>query len=374
MTVKRCTFRRGFTLVELTVSVSLTTILFGGMASALVLTSRAIPDAGDPGVLRIEGHGIVEQMANDLWCAQSFSTRTAHSVAFQVADRSSDIDSDPDTLTYEWSGTPGDPLYRTITGEPARIIAENVHDFQIAYGISTTSETMLEESLQWTDVQILASFTGWSGISPSTENFSLSTSNHGSQFFTINPPPGAVAMEITRGWAMIQKGLVSVGNAIAEIRRSKNDGNFQPSSTAIGSPSVRSVTSLFGFYAMTDFPFTDAIITDFSRNDYCLVLRGSVLSVANLQVYTSASAPSNGTAHTWSTNAGESWSPAAKDINKRDIPFRIDGRFQAPTMVETTFNRYFVNSVRLALQLGESAGAWTETAVEILNGPEVSSP
>lgn len=353
---------------------ALTTVLLGTMASALVLSSRAIPGANDPAVLRIEGHAVVEQIANDLWCAKSFSNRTPKTVTFTVADRTSDLDADPDVLTYEWSGLPGDPLYRIKDGEPARVLAEDVYDFQITYGIATTGTTTMAETLSWSAVQTLVSFTGWSGLTPQAESFGLGPASLASQYFTYTPPAGTSAVEITRAWAMLQKGFNGTGSAIAEIRRSANDGTLNPAGTSLGTPSARAAGTLTTAFNWTDFPFTDVIVTDFSRSDFCLVLSAANLNDANLQVYFNRNAPADGMAHTWTGDGGASWSPAFKDIHKRDVPFVIEGRCQTLTTSEVTTNRYFVTSVRIALQLGQHKTAWTETAVEILNQPEVASP
>jgi len=365
--------RRAFTLVELTLSMAVATILLGGMASALVLASRAIPSSNDPAMLRIEGHAVVEQLANDLWCAQTFTSQSANAVSFTVADRN-DLDNSPDQITYSWSGVPGASLYQTMGGEPAREIAKDVHAFQFLYGLSSTSETVTQETLSWGPAQTLLYYDNWPGVTATLQSLSLGTSNHASQYFTISPPADAVALEITRAWAMLQKGFVSLGNAVAEIRRSTNDDNYLPASAVIGTPSVRSVTGLLSAFSWTDFPFSDVNITDLTRNDYCLVVRGSVLNLGNLQVNYNKSAPANGIVYRWTTDGGATWSPTTVDIHKRDIPIRIEGRFQLRTVTEVNVDHNYATSVRIALQLGTNPLSWTETTVEILNEPEVSGP
>ncbi len=95
--------RRALTLLELVVSMVAMTTLMGGLASALVLASRAIPDDASSSAVALDAYYVADQMAGELFCARSLSERTATAVTFTVADR--DNDAVAETIRYAWSGT-----------------------------------------------------------------------------------------------------------------------------------------------------------------------------------------------------------------------------------------------------------------------------
>jgi len=126
--------RSAYTLVELLASTAATGILLAGMASAIFVAARAAdPDTMPSNTIR--GSSIVEDIAAELRSAVSFDTLMSTSVEFAVADR--DNDASPETIAYDWSGTPGDPLERTYNGGDAVEIVENVHEFQLGYCLGT---------------------------------------------------------------------------------------------------------------------------------------------------------------------------------------------------------------------------------------------
>lgn len=127
----------GFTLVELIVSLTVMGILTVGLASAIMLASHAIPEPRSPLNATIDASVVVQDIAGELFCATSFSERTATSIEFTVHDR--DNDDVQETIRYEWSGTLGDPLTRQYNGGTVIEIAEDMHEFQLNYDLRTIS-------------------------------------------------------------------------------------------------------------------------------------------------------------------------------------------------------------------------------------------
>lgn len=121
--------RRGYTLLELMVTMAISVILVGGLATSLFLASEAAQF--DSSVDHVWQSGqTIDQMTHDLQTAQSFSEWTPTAVTFTAPDRNGD--SLPETIRYWWSGVPGDPLRKEFNGQPT-IIAEDVHDFDLRY-------------------------------------------------------------------------------------------------------------------------------------------------------------------------------------------------------------------------------------------------
>lgn len=130
--------RRAFTLLELLFAMVAMTALMGGLASALMLASRAIPDDASPAAVAIDAYYAADQIAGELFCAQSFSERTATAITFTVADR--DNDAIAETIRYAWSGTPGNPLTRQYNAATEVAIVDDVREFEIRYEVKTVTQ------------------------------------------------------------------------------------------------------------------------------------------------------------------------------------------------------------------------------------------
>ncbi len=128
------TFRQsGFTLAELIIAMASSTLLVAGMGSAIFIAIQSTEEdtvAGDT----IDGTLLVDEIAEDLRAATSFRERTATSVTFNVADR--DGDTFPEVIRYSWSGSAGDPLYRTQNGTQVEIV-ESVASLSFGYTTET---------------------------------------------------------------------------------------------------------------------------------------------------------------------------------------------------------------------------------------------
>lgn len=119
--------RRGLTLVELATSMAITAILMGGLASTILVATRALDSGTGPAAKASEAADVLNVITADLNVALSYTEWTDQVVTFTVPDR--DGDEVPDTLRYAWSGTPGDPLTRQCGAGPVVTIAEDVQDF-----------------------------------------------------------------------------------------------------------------------------------------------------------------------------------------------------------------------------------------------------
>ena len=130
--------RSAFTLLELVLSLVVTTILMGALTSAMLLAGQAIPDAEKPLESTIATGEIANQMSGELYYALSFTERSAGAVTFTVADR--DGDAAPETIRYAWSGTPGHSITRQYNGGTAAIMLENVQQFELGYNLKEVTD------------------------------------------------------------------------------------------------------------------------------------------------------------------------------------------------------------------------------------------
>ena len=365
--------RQGFTLVELLVSVAVMIVVMGGVSSAMLLAGHAIPDGRSSLDAVVQGYQVTEGIAGELYTAQTFTERTGASVEFTVPDR--DADNNPETIRYEWSGTPGDPLTREYNVAEAVTVAEDVHEYQLDYVIRTVSETIVELVEQTSDAE-LAYFEGWDGVLGEPKDRRLLASEWVSQYFTITVPQGATELTITRATLVLHKDLsgtppdVTVG-----IHPVKGDGSYEPEATPVGPTATIPAFALQVDYTWTNAMFSGLTITDLGQTEYCLVVKGTTTVPVWLQYKYAKSAPANGIVQRWTTDSGASWDPRTNELNQQDILFRLYGTYTfEPQEQETTIDRDFLTSIDVTLRVGSDASAQIRTSSQIVNAPEVSGP
>jgi prepilin-type N-terminal cleavage/methylation domain-containing protein len=131
--------RAGFTLVELVVSLAIMSILLVAIGSAIVLAGGAMPRADDPAIPTDTAFEVGHEMAAELQFALAFAERSVTAVEFTVPDR--DGDQSPETIRYEWSGTPGESLMRKYNGGTFVKVIESVVDFALEYDTTKFTKT-----------------------------------------------------------------------------------------------------------------------------------------------------------------------------------------------------------------------------------------
>ncbi|MBB6429258.1 prepilin-type N-terminal cleavage/methylation domain-containing protein [Algisphaera agarilytica] len=127
---------RGFSLLEMVISLAVIAVLLVGMSSAIVLASRALPGQGTAAGATVQTTRALHQLRDDLHAATELLNRTATSVTLNLPDR--DGDGRPEVITYAWANSSGQPLTRTVNQGSAVTLLDNVHSFNLAY--TTTSQ------------------------------------------------------------------------------------------------------------------------------------------------------------------------------------------------------------------------------------------
>src|SRR5688500_19725592 len=90
--------RRAFSLVELTATAAISGIIVVGIASAVVVGTRALPQNQTSSRDMLNATEVAEQISNELHYAQSIESKSPTSIRFNVPDR--DGDTEPDTIEY----------------------------------------------------------------------------------------------------------------------------------------------------------------------------------------------------------------------------------------------------------------------------------
>lgn len=122
----------GSTLIELLISLSIMTVLLGGLTSAVLIASHSLPTGNDPLTASVQAGQVVDQIARDLLYATTFSESTNNAVTFTVADRGHGT-AGPETIRYAWSGTPGDPLTRQYNSGTVVTVCQSVEAFTLDF-------------------------------------------------------------------------------------------------------------------------------------------------------------------------------------------------------------------------------------------------
>ena len=127
--------RRGFTLPELLISVSVSGLLMVSLGSALNIATRSLrPDAA--AAVSLDSGRSLRMIQEDLRFATRIIDRGPRSIRMLTTD--ADRSGKGDIVLYSWSGTVGDNLTRSVNGSNAIPICEDVTDFNL--DLSTRGE------------------------------------------------------------------------------------------------------------------------------------------------------------------------------------------------------------------------------------------
>lgn len=354
-----------FTMVELVISMAISTLLISALGAALVLASRAMPSRESPQQTAITSCRALDLMTEELstaiWVAEVYE----HSIAFQVPDRDPAVSPGPEFIMYSWSGVAGAPLKRSYNNGAAAIVVPQVYSLAITPQLAKPGE---DEPIA---DGLLTSFSGWSGITPEVQDQMIGLNAYVAMCFSITPPPNTVSLLITRAeFSMkLQDGGDTTGAVNCAVHRSV--GGTVPSAGMLGKAMPVAVGSLGSSYNWVTFTFEPLTITDPARTDYCLVLNQTAGTAGRVQEYHSSSATDNGMVERWAAKIAGPWQPQATSINHQDLPFRVYGVFKtsADPIVPLVYN---VRSVAVALQASPDVSSTCYAKAVLLNEPEVS--
>ena len=103
-----------FTLLEMTMSLTIMALVFTTVGSVFVLAAKVMPTPDSAEAASVHQSAALSQLLEDLQVARYITEDTANAVTLVVDDRTGD--GLPDRLRYAWSGTIGDPLTLSING------------------------------------------------------------------------------------------------------------------------------------------------------------------------------------------------------------------------------------------------------------------
>ena len=376
---------RGFTLAEALVSLGILSVLLIGMQSAILLAGKAMPDANPLSARVASGRRAQDALASDLTYATNIISKSAADITFEVADR--DGDAKPEVIRFYWTGA-GSPLIRVYNGVES-VVAKDVQDFQLTYATRSVSksETVTTEVEDSTD-KVVGSFTAY----PSTAG-TVTTSG-----FEVAPSAGLLSEK--KGWAAEYFKLSGVPSGASKVRFTKVEvwlkayvGSLSDPTAAVftagGSSSAPTVgaqgggagtlsragLSTTGFNPVSATLPSGATSTGLAGGFYAVVKGHDLLTPsAYVRYYTPAKAVADTPHMEWTTNGGSTWQPGSANWNAQDMTFRVYGRYITSATVTTTTTTYYLTSVAMTLNASKESNARVDTAVQVLNEPQVSAP
>lgn len=358
--------RRGFTLVELIVSSAVAGLIIFGLASAIVLVSRAISSETSAPAAVSSAATVVDALARDLQYALSVMEHGSRAIEVTVPDRTAD--GNPETIRYEWDGKVGSPLIWTYNGKSVEL-AQTVTALTFTPEVETVTTQEQQTTTATGSEMLLSSFYGWSGASATPSEFRINASRWVAAVTSISVPSGTTSVRFTRARFRLRpaSGATSVTVGLYETAGASA---ATPAYFSLGTPVVLAASGWFP--TTVEAAFTDSATTAPGRQ-IALLLKGDSTQ-PNVQYWHSTAAPADANFMLFSTDSGSTWTPPVSQLDHYGMPFEIYGVCTTETTQTVDVTRYYLKCVRVALRLTDDPTTEVSARISLLNEPEVASP
>jgi type II secretory pathway pseudopilin PulG len=347
--------RGGHTLLELITALVCSSVLLAGLGSVMLI-ARQVAYTPSAAVRRTATARVASQLADELQYATLLIGNTPNIIEFVVADR--DGDGTSEKIRYEWSGTSGDPLVRTINGGTPKNVLEGIEEFQAAYVLKPETTTFTSTS-DTAETILLSNDNVQVGVERD-----ITMSNYSAQLVNsaaLNAvPANAICWNITKVQFQGRDNGSADETLLVQFRSA--GGAFDgPTSEVLGQVSIPEST--LGSMGWKQAKFANTVRGLALHRKYALVWAGLGGDAARLQCNDSAA-----TGVFESNDASATW----QFMTTRQMYYRIHGTYTVPGMTHDLVRNY-VSHVQLALQSGEQSHARVDTSVPLVNLPEMLS-
>ncbi|MEW6253359.1 MAG: prepilin-type N-terminal cleavage/methylation domain-containing protein, partial [Planctomycetota bacterium] len=336
--------RRGFTLVEAVTSMVIAVVLLGGLGSAVLLATRALPRSDRPADAQLQEGPVLNRMITELQTACVISERTSRAIAFTVPDR--DGDGRPERIRYAWSGTAGEPLTRTYNGGATTSLVADVRAFTLSYDVGSASEQYAGLPVQSGET-LLRSYDSLLGLSEAH----VHNDQWWAQYFKPSLPADALRWRVTRVRFVAKRDSGRDSTTAIQLLAPDDDTGL-PSTTAVDSTTMAQL-ALPDAFTWIEKAFTKAdnlaagsglyLAFTTTDSDSCrLRYRGSGVVLADAGLI----------------EGDPAWKTLMSD---KALLFYIYGTYFTPGPA-VTLTRQYVEGVRIELRAGSDASAQLDTA------------
>jgi hypothetical protein len=325
-----------------------------------MLIARQVAYAPMGASRRTDAGDVLSQLTDELQHATLLIGQSPRILEFVVADRNAD--GTAEKFRYEWSGTSGDPLRKTVNGGTPVTVLESVARFDAEYVLKPeqTALTTTNESAE----AVLASSAPSGG---SNVNRNISTTSYAGHhlypWVFSGVPANVICWNLTKVECHARASGSTTDALVVQLRGA---GEFYQgaSSDIVGQVSIPEALLPSGFSTACVATFASPIRGLSLSRPYALVWAGVGGGVTQLRVVDGLTP----TGAFDSSDSGASW----QLMPTRQMFGTIYGTYTTPG---TTYNvtRNFVTHVRLVLQSGGASHARIDASVPVTNTPEVLS-
>jgi prepilin-type N-terminal cleavage/methylation domain-containing protein len=345
--------RHGVSLVELLVALTIISVVAGGLGAAVMISSRALPDPDTPALRAVETTRALEEIAVELAYATEVSTAEPTELAFTVERAGA-----PVGVRYTWSGTPGDPLVRTLDGGAAAVVLEAVETLLFEYDTASNPSLPGPPGVESGETLLLQQEGTPTNDYDLTSNWELA----GSLLPTL--PAEATSWRITRVHFVGGPSGAANGAMAVEIRPAQPDGT--PSGTVVDSVVVPETDLVAGQWH--EVAFADAGGLDPATPCHVVFTRGAgggafgTLRLAQQD-------PTPGTMTHESNDSGVSWWTQGWDIH-----LWVWGTHTVPDAGWAPPPGTRADAVTITLATSADPGAPRRSTTTLLNHPGLITP
>jgi hypothetical protein len=355
--VSRTPHRSGHTLMEVLAAVISSTVLMAGLGSVM-LVARQIAFTPAAPTNRLDAAEVVNELATDLRCAILVMEEPSRMLDFVVADR--DGDGAAERIRYEWSGTTGDPLTRSLNGGPPAVVLNSVHEFYVAPTIQTTTLS-LPTTTTSSEVFLAGNTNAQSGTDRDVTLLQHAAQRINPAAFSAAAPANALAWNATRIEAIARNRGATTGTLLVQIR-SAGDPYDGPTAHVLGQVGIpeASLTSGYGWNTAI---FSGGPQHFALHRRYAIAFAGLSGSGHDAQLFVNDGS-AGGVLQ--SDDGGGTW----QYMSSRQMYYRLYGTFTVPGPTYEA-DRQTLSHISLRLQRGAESHARVDAAVPLANRPEL---
>lgn len=140
--------RRGFTLIELVVSLSVVGILALAIGSSIIISTRTLPTADGFAEMQASAGRALTLLGDDVRLATSIAAPDVRTLTLTIPDQ--DGDAADETVEYQWSGSAGDSFTREFNGGGPNALLSDIIDLKFT-AITTAGFTAGDRTSTPTD-------------------------------------------------------------------------------------------------------------------------------------------------------------------------------------------------------------------------------
>lgn len=349
--------RAGYTLMELVVTLPAMGVLTLCLGSAITIAVKSVPSKTTVSGTTLSAAKVLDLMASEIPFATSITTDVTapdavRQLTFVIPDRDGHAPA-AETVTYSWSGMPGDPLQRSFNGTTVAVVAD-VQEFALAYD-TRTQTVRTATTTNSGEIQFFAR----DGASAGTLN--VTTTTWPGEFIQPSLAADATGWNVTRVDFVIKKDGTPSGTLNAQIRTS---ADRLPTNVVLAQQPIAEslLPSNYGFHTVT---FNNVPMQS-PRSGLYFVLPLAAGSPSPVGTISFCALGQLNLHYASTANTGTLWTASTGN----SMRIAVYGTVDTTTYTDTI--QYLLANVRCTLRVGGATASRLTTSFRVLNEPQVN--